>query len=73
MEEQNSHNNGTAGKATCPVCGTAFECKLSTDCWCGSVNVPPEVREYLADRYETCLCRNCLEQLIEKAGAGKLP
>lgn len=72
MEEQNSHNNGTAGKATCPVCGTAFECKLSTDCWCGSVKVPPEVREYLADRYETCLCRNCLEQLIEKAGAGKL-
>ena len=72
MEEQNSHNNGTAGNAMCPVCGVSFECKLSTDCWCGSVNVPPEVREYLADRYETCLCRNCLEQLIEKAGAGKL-
>lgn len=73
MEEQNNHNNGTAGSVTCPVCGASFECKLSTDCWCGSVNVPPEVREYLADRYETCLCRNCLEQLIEKADAGKLP
>ena len=72
MESLNIQTNGKAGKATCPACGTSFECKLSTDCWCGSVNVPPEVKEYLADRYETCLCRSCLEELIERAETGKL-
>ena len=72
MEHQNIHTNGKKGNATCPVCGAAFECKLSVDCWCGSVKVPQEVKEYLADRYEVCLCRNCLEELIEKAEEGKL-
>ena len=72
MEQRNIHTNGKKGDATCPACGATFECKLSTECWCGSVNVLPEVRAYLADRYETCLCRNCLEELIEKAEAGKL-
>ena len=72
MESLNMQTNGKAGSATCPVCGTSFECKLSTDCWCATVKVPPEVKEYLAGRYETCLCRSCLEELIERAEAGKL-
>ena len=28
--------------------------------------------QYLADRYETCLCKSCLEELIERAEAGEL-
>lgn len=72
MEHQKIHANGKKGDTTCPACGATFECTLSMDCWCGSVNLPPEVREYLADRYESCLCRSCLEELIEKADAGKL-
>ncbi len=72
MANQESHSNGRKGDATCPACGSSFTCELSAECWCASVNVPPAVREYLADRYESCLCRNCLERLIEKAEAGKL-
>ncbi|UZJ40474.1 cysteine-rich CWC family protein [Prosthecochloris sp. SCSIO W1101] len=72
MEKHDRQSDGKGGDATCPVCGASFECKLSAECWCSSVNVPSEVREYLADRYDTCLCRDCLEKLVKKAGAGEL-
>ncbi len=51
---------------TCPRCGKVFACRLAADCWCVSLDVPESVRIYLAERYETCVCRTCLEELIDK-------
>lgn len=72
MKDENVHNSGGGKIESCPICGGHFFCGLSVDCWCASVHIPSEVREYLAGRYETCVCKNCLEQLIEKAKTGKL-
>ncbi|ASQ90152.1 hypothetical protein CHL67_03700 [Prosthecochloris sp. GSB1] len=71
MTEQH-HFRYQAGMRTCPICGSSFECTLSRECWCASVSLPEEVRDYLARRYDTCVCRNCLETLAEKAGKGEL-
>ena len=72
MTTIDDHNSGSGGKTqACPMCGERFFCGLSADCWCASLQVPPEVREYLAGRYETCVCKNCLEKLIRKSGNGE--
>lgn len=61
---------GSEGKrAACPICGAEFLCLHSVDCWCARKTVPAAVTEYLAARYETCVCSNCLERLIGQAEA----
>jgi len=62
---------GSGKTVTCPVCGQPFTCVLSSTCWCATRKVPSEVRDYLAGRYETCICSTCLDQLIEQAGSGE--
>jgi len=62
---------GSGKTVTCPVCGQPFTCALSSTCWCATRKVPSEVRDYLAGRYETCICSTCLDQLIEQAGSGE--
>ena len=52
---------------TCPICGEQFTCGMSTTCWCATRVVPDSVRRYLAERYETCVCGECLDRLIEEA------
>jgi hypothetical protein len=64
---------GSGKTVSCPVCGQKFTCELSATCWCASRNVPSDVKEYLAERYETCVCSTCLDRLIEKAGTGESP
>ncbi|MEI7934673.1 MAG: cysteine-rich CWC family protein [Chlorobiaceae bacterium] len=65
------HTPGGGKTVTCPVCGQPFTCALSSTCWCATRTVPSEVRDYLAGRYETCVCSTCLDQLIEQAGTGE--
>ncbi len=72
MEQSDCHTAKKGCTEICPACGAAFECRMSEECWCASINLPPDVREYLADHYESCLCRNCLETMIKKAEAGRL-
>jgi hypothetical protein len=50
------------------MCGQNFTCGMSTSCWCATRVVADEVRRYLAERYDTCVCSTCLDRLIEKAG-----
>jgi hypothetical protein len=57
---------GTPRTVVCPMCGQQFTCGMSTTCWCGTKTVSDEVRAYLAARYETCVCSNCLDRLIEE-------
>ncbi|MBM3423729.1 MAG: cysteine-rich CWC family protein [Chlorobi bacterium] len=53
----------------CPICGAEFQCSRSLDCWCVRKIVPAAVTEYLAARYDTCVCSNCLERLIGQSEA----
>lgn len=49
----------------CPRCGHLFECKPGniTQCQCYSITLTEEQRVYIEQRYDDCLCGNCLEYL----------
>jgi hypothetical protein len=52
---------------TCPRCSRPFECGIDTGaCWCADVEVKPAVRAALAQYYDGCLCRACLEAIEEE-------
>lgn len=50
---------------TCPHCKTSFECKSGDiiNCQCESVILTTAQREYISQRYDDCLCANCLGKL----------
>ncbi len=53
-------------RLTCARCGTAFDCGLSTECWCGAetARLPlPTSGTGFAD----CLCRDCLRAVAMSA------
>jgi len=56
--------------STCPRCGNLFECKPGnvTQCGCYGIVVSPEVRKEL-EKYESCVCANCLKTLTENKSA----
>jgi len=60
------HDAGSGKTETCPMCGQQFTCALSSTCWCASRKIPAAVSEYLAARFETCVCSACLDQLTEQ-------
>ncbi len=47
----------------CPSCHQSFDCRNDNilECWCLEVNIPPDLREYLASNFKGCLCRECIE------------
>jgi hypothetical protein len=47
----------------CPSCKRSFDCRNDAilDCWCLEVSIPPAMRDYLARKFEGCLCRDCIE------------
>lgn len=47
---------------SCPRCGKAFECKPATitQCQCFGIRLSAEQKAYIEQRYNDCLCRNCL-------------
>ena len=49
----------------CPRCGTEFECKVGSvlQCQCAGVELTDKQREYVASKYEDCLCARCLREL----------
>lgn len=57
----------------CPRCGAEFECKSGTVllCQCQAVVLTPAQLEYIAARYDDCLCRACLEALQAEAEQGR--
>lgn len=61
-------------KKRCPRCGSELEClhNQPEQCWCSTVSLTPELREYLASNFEGCLCRSCLEELSLLYGGGRL-
>jgi len=49
----------------CPRCRRLFECKSGSIllCQCQTVLLSPEQLEYIAFRYEDCLCSRCLREV----------
>jgi hypothetical protein len=49
----------------CQRCNASFECKAGTvmQCQCFDVTLTIEQRAYIEQRYDDCLCKNCLQYL----------
>ena len=49
----------------CPRCQQAFECKPGniTQCQCYGIVLTEEQRAFMEQRYQDCLCRDCLQYL----------
>ncbi len=50
---------------TCENCRQEFECG-GYQCWCGKVGITEQQMDWIASRFQDCLCPICLE----KVGAG---
>ena len=46
----------------CVRCGNTFQC--TKDCWCMEQEISSSVREKINADYEECLCKNCLNELV---------
>lgn len=47
---------------TCGHCGQAFECG-QYGCWCGGLGITERQMDWIAVRFEDCLCQACLQQV----------
>ncbi|MCL4421461.1 MAG: cysteine-rich CWC family protein [Candidatus Thermoplasmatota archaeon] len=45
----------------CAICGAEFTCGGITGCWCSSVFLSKERRDFLSSVSDDCVCPNCLE------------
>ncbi|MBS0184165.1 MAG: cysteine-rich CWC family protein [Nitrospira sp.] len=48
---------------TCGRCGQAFQCG-GYRCWCGTIGVTEGQMDWIAARYEDCLCPVCLGKIV---------
>lgn len=56
--------------STCEACDDQFVCGATLlGCWCSEIKLSHEQRALLRERFEHCVCRNCLVQMRqEKTG-----
>jgi len=49
----------------CGRCQQPFECKVGNilECQCYGVSMSDEEKKFIADNYNDCLCRRCLEDI----------
>jgi hypothetical protein len=52
----------------CPGCKQTFECKPGniTQCQCFGIQLTLEQKVYIEQRYNDCLCRDCLQYLQQE-------
>ncbi|HEY8387566.1 MAG TPA: cysteine-rich CWC family protein [Parasegetibacter sp.] len=52
----------------CPRCLEEFQCKVGdiANCECTTVNLSSEEKAFVEDRYNDCLCINCLKDLKQR-------
>ncbi|WP_207422348.1 cysteine-rich CWC family protein [Desertivirga brevis] len=52
----------------CERCRTRIECKANnfTQCQCSGVQLNLNEVQYISERYEGCLCANCLVELKQE-------
>ncbi len=44
----------------CPRCGNKFNCSSSSKCWCHEISLSPAALEFIENKYDSCLCPQCL-------------
>jgi hypothetical protein len=49
---------------TCEHCQQPFSCG-GYQCWCGSVGITEEQMDWIAARYQDCLCPACLRLVAD--------
>jgi hypothetical protein len=57
----------------CEACGKQFVCGASLKgCWCFGFKLSAETRRQLRERYQDCLCQDCLTKFASSGpGAGE--
>ena len=50
----------------CPSCGNFFTCHTDGDCWCHNYNITQKNRMIILNKYDDCLCPDCLKKYAEK-------
>ncbi|MFT3979588.1 MAG: cysteine-rich CWC family protein [Ferruginibacter sp.] len=52
----------------CPRCKKAFECKPADigNCQCHGLQFTTAAKEFIAKKYDDCLCRQCLMELNDQ-------
>lgn len=52
----------------CPRCQKGFECKVGdvSNCQCNGLYLSAEERAHIEQKYDDCLCINCLRELKYK-------
>ena len=52
----------------CERCGNNFECNAEniSECGCNNVQLNPEERKSISDKFSDCLCLNCLNDVKQK-------
>jgi len=58
---------------SCPRCNTGFECKSGdiVKCQCESVKLEQCHRDYIAERFDDCLCAGCMAELRAEFNVGQ--
>ncbi len=51
----------------CAACGASFPCHSEGGCWCTDVRVDGETLRALNERYQDCLCPECLRKHAERS------
>jgi len=51
---------------TCEHCRQTFECG-GYQCWCGKVGITEQQMDWIAARFQDCLCPACLKLVSEGA------
>ena len=52
---------GSERKA-CEACGKAFNC-MGYGCWCAQVGITERQMDWIAARFQDCLCPDCLQHI----------
>ena len=52
----------------CPRCANSFECKVGdiAHCQCYIIALSTEEKAFIEERYNDCLCSNCLQELKQR-------
>ena len=59
---ENTETTTSPEPLTCEACGKFFECGAKTGkCWCFAVAIEPQNLAQLKERYQNCLCQECLQ------------
>src|SRR5687768_10328615 len=63
MERMHRHE-----RKICPRCNQSFDCTPGniTQCQCYGITIKPELKTFLEQRYNDCLCNNCLHTFNRK-------